>query len=122
MVDIKDVRISNAAFAASRTSLVAVFVGATSGIGLQTLQQVARTSFKPTVYILGRSRNSAAPLLRQLKASNPDATLNFIETEISLIKNVDKATDEILAKESKVDLLFLSPGGISLGGRNGKFL
>lgn len=120
MVNIKDVRSSNAAFKASKSSVVAVFVGATSGIGLATAKSLADASVNPTLYILGRSKVSAAPLLGDLAKINPQATINFIETEISLIKNVDKACDEIGSKEKKVDLLFMSPGGVTFSGRVGK--
>jgi NADP-dependent 3-hydroxy acid dehydrogenase YdfG len=119
MVNIKDVRVSNAAFKASKPSVVAVFVGATSGIGLATAKHLADASVDPTLYILGRSKLSATPLLNDLAQINPQATINFIETEISLIKNVDKACEEIVSKEKKVDLLFLSPGGVTFGGRVG---
>lgn len=119
MVNIKDVRVSNAAFKASKPSVVAVFVGATSGIGLATAKHMADASVDPTLYILGRSKISATPLLNDLAQINPQATINFIETEISLIKNVDKACEEIVSKENEVDLLFLSPGGVTFGGRVG---
>lgn len=122
MVQIKDIRVSNAAFKASKVSLVAVFVGATSGIGLATLKLLAETTVTPTLYVLGRSKRAATPLLDDLAKINPQTTVNFIETEVSLIKNVDKVCEEIAAKEKKVDILFLSPGGISLGGRDGMFL
>lgn len=121
MVNITDVRVSNAAFKASHTSLVAVFVGATSGIGLATLKLLAEVAVKPRLHILGRSKSSSSTLLADLKKINPHATINFIETEISLIKNVDIACEEIVSKENRVDILFLTPGGISLGGRNGKY-
>jgi NADP-dependent 3-hydroxy acid dehydrogenase YdfG len=121
MVNIKDIRASNAAFKQSNSGLVAVFVGATSGIGLGTLKQFAKNANAPTVYILGRSKSAAKPLLDGISASNPKAVFNFIETEVSLIKNVDKAVDEIKSKEQKVDILFLSPGYLSWEGRKGKF-
>lgn len=120
MVKIEHVRASNAAFKASGPPLVAVFVGATSGIGLATLKHLAGASTSPILYTLGRSKTAAAPILKELAKINPRATVHFIETEISLIKNVDKACDEIISKERRVDLLFLSPGGVTLAGRDGK--
>jgi len=122
MVSIKHVRLSNSTFkAAKEPGLVVVFVGATSGIGLGTAKAFTKNAYKPTVYLIGRSKKSATPLLDELKASNPEATINFIETEISLIKNVDNATDEIKSKEKKVDILHVSPGYLSFGGRLGQF-
>ncbi|KAK2771648.1 hypothetical protein FQN52_005404 [Onygenales sp. PD_12] len=41
----------------------------------------------------------------------------FIEADVSLIKNVDSACKEIRAKEERLNLLFMTPGGISLSGR-----
>jgi NADP-dependent 3-hydroxy acid dehydrogenase YdfG len=120
MVNIKNIRVSNAAFKSSKSSVVAVFVGATSGIGLATAKQLAGAAVDPTLYILGRSKAAAAPLLDDLTRINPRAKINFIETEISLIKNVDKVCDEIISKEKKVDLLFMSPGGVTFGNRVGK--
>ncbi len=102
------------------SGLVAVFVGATSGIGLGTLKQFSRYAQAPKVYVLGRSKKAATPLLEEIKKINPEGTFEFIETEISLIKNVDLACDEIKAKEKKVDILFTSPGYLALGGRQGK--
>ena len=123
MVNIKDVRKSNLAFKLSghASGLVAVFVGATSGVGMGTLKQFAKYATAPKVYVIGRSKTGATPLLNDLKALNPEATFEFIETEISLIKNVDLACDEIKSKEKKVDILFMSPGYLSFDGRQGVF-
>ena len=120
MVAIKDVRISNAAFKASKESsgLVAVFVGATSGIGMGSLKALARKAHEPKVYILGRSKRAAAPLLIELGTLNPQATYVFIETEVSLMRNVDMACEQIKSNEKKVDILFMSPGYLGFGGRN----
>ncbi|KAL2067968.1 hypothetical protein VTL71DRAFT_16066 [Oculimacula yallundae] len=119
MVNIKDIRKSNAAFKSSNqaSGLVAVFVGATSGIGMGSLRQFAKNAKAPKIYILGRSKSAASPLLNEIKTLNPEGIYEFIETEISLIKNVDKACDEIKSKETKVDLVFTSPGFLAFGGR-----
>jgi NAD(P)-dependent dehydrogenase (short-subunit alcohol dehydrogenase family) len=121
MVNIRDVRKSNLAFKLSghASGLVAVFVGATSGIGMGTLKQYAKYAQGGKAYIVGRSKNATEPLLNELKASNPKGTFEFIETEISLIKNVDLACEEIKSKEKKIDILFLSAGFLAYGGRNG---
>lgn len=124
MVSIKDVRTSNETFKASSqaSGLVAVFVGATSGIGMGSLKKFSKNASAPTVYVVGRSKKAATPLLDEIKASNPEGTFNFIETEISLIKNVDDACDEISSKEEKVDLIFTSPGYLAFEGRKGMLL
>ena len=120
MVNIKDVRTSNASFKESKESLVAVFVGGTSGIGKGTLRQFAKHAYAPKVYVVGRSKSSAQPLLDELSTSNPQGNFIFLETEISLMKNVDKVCEEIKSKEKSLDLLFMTPGYLSFEGRNGK--
>ena len=124
MVNIKDVRKSNLDLKLSghASGLVAVFVGATSGIGMGTLKQYAKYAQGSAAYILGRSKKAAQPLLDELKASNPNGTFEFIETEISLIKNVDLACEQIKAKVKKVDILFMSAGFLAYGGRIGMLL
>ncbi|KAN0103058.1 NAD(P)-binding protein [Hyaloscypha variabilis] len=119
MVNISLVRKSNLDFKLSghASSLVAVFVGATSGIGLGTLKQYAKYTQGSKAYIIGRSKSATQPLLDRLQESNPTGTFEFIQTEVSLIKNVDLACEEIKAKEKKVDILFLSPGFLAWGGR-----
>lgn len=120
MVDIKAVRESNAKFKATcPPGLVALFVGGTSGIGKGTLIQFVKHANAPTVYLIGRSKAAASSLLTSLQELNPQSIVIFIETEISLIKNVDKVCEQIKAKEKKVDLIFLSPGYLSFEGRQG---
>jgi NADP-dependent 3-hydroxy acid dehydrogenase YdfG len=120
MVSIKYVRASNAAFKESKESLTAVFVGGTSGIGMGTLKQFVAHAHAPKVYVIGRSKKTSQCLLDELATSNSQASVVFLETEISLMKNVDKVCEEIKARESKVDLLFMTPGYLSFEGRNGK--
>lgn len=120
MVNIRDVRASNASFKQSKESLVAVFVGATSGIGMGTLKQFAKNAYAPKVYVVGRSKSAAQPLLDEITNSNPQGIFVFLETEISLMKKVDEVCEEIKSRESKIDLLFVSPGYLSFEGRNGE--
>ena len=121
MVSLKDVRASNARFKEKAIpGLVALFIGGTSGIGKGTLIQFAKNANAPIVYLVGRSKASATPLLNELESLNPNGTFTFIETQISLIKNVDRVCDEIKAKEQKLDIIFLSTGFLTLqGGRQG---
>jgi NADP-dependent 3-hydroxy acid dehydrogenase YdfG len=122
MVNIKAVRASNSLLKDSKygTNVVAVFVGATSGIGMGTLKQFAKLTTSPKAYIAVRSIQAATPLLKELEASNPQGTFILYETQISLMKNVDKMCDEIKQKEKKVDIVFVSPGYLSFDNRNGK--
>jgi NADP-dependent 3-hydroxy acid dehydrogenase YdfG len=119
MVALKDISLSNEAFRSSKRHITALFVGGTSGVGKGTLIQLARHALAPTIYMVGRSKESAQPLLNELNSFNSEATYIFIETEVSLIKNVDVVCEQVKAQEKKLDLLFMSAGYPSLDGRNG---
>ncbi|RAL62318.1 hypothetical protein DID88_004884 [Monilinia fructigena] len=111
--------LSNATFKSTSTpGIVAVFAGATSGIGMGTLKAFIKNANAPKAYIIGRSESAAASLLEDLRLSNASATLNFLPGEISLIKEVDRLCNEIKSKEKRVNFIFLSPGYLSWGGRN----
>ena len=118
-VTLEQVRTSNAKLKTYTSGLVALFIGATSGIGKGTLTQLARFADAPIVYIVGRSESAFAPHLKELETLNPQGKFIFTETQISLIKNVDQICDEIKQKERKLDILFLSAGCPLWGGING---
>lgn len=54
MVALEIIRASNAQFKNLPPGLVAVFVGATSGIGESTLKQFCRQTVRPRLYFVGR--------------------------------------------------------------------
>src|SRR5579859_1558327 len=117
MVSLKGIRLSNDAFKAGKRDIIALFVGGTSGVGKGTVIQLAKyTPGALTVYITGRSEKSATPLLEELKRLKTDGNFIFIETEVSLIQNVDAVCEQIKAKEKTLDLLFMSAGFLSLNG------
>jgi len=117
MVSIQEVRTSNSTLKSRASGLVALFVGATSGIGLGTLKALAKNFNAPKVYIVGRSAAKSQDILAELKSLNPTGTFTFLEGEVSLIKQVDKVCAEVLQKESHLDLLFMSPGFVEFGER-----
>ena len=45
--------------------------------------------------------------------------MHFIRTDCSLLSNVDVACREIQAQEPKINLLFMTPGFLSMKGRQG---
>jgi NAD(P)-dependent dehydrogenase (short-subunit alcohol dehydrogenase family) len=117
MVSLDLVRRANANLGSRLPKPVALFVGGTSGIGRSTLRQLALNTKAPTAYIVGRSESNAKPLLKELRQLNPLGSYNFIEADVSLISNVDKACESIKKHEKALDLLFMTPGGLSLVGR-----
>ncbi|KAL2797100.1 hypothetical protein BJX66DRAFT_335287 [Aspergillus keveii] len=118
MPSLNTIRTSNSLLRSTLKSPTALFVGGTSGIGQSTLRQLARHTESPTAYIIGRSETRAKPFLSELRGINAQGKFHFIEADVSLVRNVDVACREILGKEKKLNFLFMTPGGISLGGRN----
>ena len=119
MVNLKHITTSNRVLQSVPPGLVAVFAGATAGIGRATLQQFARNANGPRAYIIGRSNEKGSHIIAELKTINPMGTYVFIQGQISLIKEVDRVCEAIKKFESHVDILCMSPGYLSLSGRNG---
>ncbi|KLJ11878.1 hypothetical protein EMPG_12971 [Blastomyces silverae] len=117
MVSLATVRASNQRLKAAIPGITALFVGGTTGIGQSTLRQLAIHSEKPKVYIIGRNKEKASPFLAELGKLNPGGSFQFIETDVSLMRNVDRACELIKDKEDRLNMLFMTPGGISLSGR-----
>ncbi|KAK4666636.1 hypothetical protein QC763_302000 [Podospora pseudopauciseta] len=93
--------------------LVAVFVGGTSGIGETTMKQLAKNTVEPRIYLVGRSREAATRIVAELHDLNPAGEYHFIQADVSLLHAVDWVCREIQARESVVNLLFLTPGVVS---------
>jgi NADP-dependent 3-hydroxy acid dehydrogenase YdfG len=71
MVSLLDVQSSNSRIASALPlGLVAVFVGATSGIGETSLKQFARHVRLPRVYFVGRSQEAGDGIAAECKALN----------------------------------------------------
>ncbi|KAK3333002.1 hypothetical protein B0T19DRAFT_473762 [Cercophora scortea] len=117
MVNLEFVRGHNAALKAQTPGLVAVFTGATKGIGAAAALALAKHLNKPAIYIVGRNEEqfnvSQQP---RLQALNSDARIVFIRADITLLREIDRVCALIAAVESKVDLLFMSPGFVPVNG------
>ena len=119
-LSISDIRSLNKHLS-SQTNLTAVFVGATNGIGLGILEAFTRHIPAPRAIVLGRSKEAFASKLKKLEQINPKLDLTFIETDVSLLKNVDRVSAEIKGLVPQINLLFLSAGYINFGARDGKY-
>ncbi|KAI9878588.1 MAG: hypothetical protein M1830_000499 [Pleopsidium flavum] len=118
MVSIEAIRASNAALSRLPPGLVALFVGATSGIGESTLKQFYLHTTRSRVYFVGRNETAANKIIHELKNLKPDNEITFFKNDVSLLKNVDQVCAAITQKEKKLNLLFLTPGFLSLKARD----
>ncbi|KAK0272011.1 hypothetical protein LTS16_001979 [Friedmanniomyces endolithicus] len=116
MVALNIVEESNARIKYVASELVAVFVGATNGVGETTVRRFAKYATRPRVYIIGRSEEAGNRIKQECKALNPEGTFVFIQRDTSLMRNVDAVCDEIRKKEEEVNLLFLTIGTLEVDG------
>ncbi|CAN8098026.1 unnamed protein product [Discula destructiva] len=115
MVALQSIQVSNAQIArAFPAGLVAVFAGATAGIGEIALQNFAQHTTKPRIYIVGRSEEACDRLGIDLKKVNPGGEYIFIRSDISLIRNVDDVCAKIKSRETAINVLFMSQGTLNM--------
>jgi NAD(P)-dependent dehydrogenase (short-subunit alcohol dehydrogenase family) len=124
MVTLTEVQASNGQLDKTTCPRVAVFVGATSGIGRATLTRLmmaTKGKFSSKVYLVRRRQSAKRTdaLLDSLRAINPAAEVISIEGEVALLSEVQRICNEIKAKESSLDLLYNSAGYVPFGGRDG---
>ncbi|KAI0810322.1 hypothetical protein GGR55DRAFT_646162 [Xylaria sp. FL0064] len=116
MVTLEAIRESNSRIATSLPSrLVAVFVGATSGIGETTLRNFVQQTRQPCIYFLGRRETEGSRIRTELEKINPEGEYHFLKYDVSLLKNVDEACRQIRGRESAINLLFLTSGTLVTG-------
>jgi NAD(P)-dependent dehydrogenase (short-subunit alcohol dehydrogenase family) len=114
-VPLAAVRASNSSLSKQK-GLIALFVGGTSGIGESTLRAFAKETSGSKIYLIGRSEEAAA----KIKETEAEADIDFIKADLTLLSEVDRVCDIVQQKETKVNLLFMSPGILTTQGRTGK--
>ena len=97
MVKYAQVQASNAQLSAQK-GLVAVFAGATSGIGEYSVLAFARNTAGARIYILGRSQAAADRITKQIEAYGTGASVTFIQSDLSLIKSIDATLNRRFAE------------------------
>ncbi|KAF9528654.1 hypothetical protein CPB83DRAFT_854040 [Crepidotus variabilis] len=128
MVSLASIKSSNVNAATTLpTRPVALFVGGTSGIGEGMARALARhTNGNADIIIVGRNKDAAQGILSSLPLPEPGTsstpsptpvTREFIQCDVTRMKNVHTATQHILSKYSKLNYLIISTGILTLAGR-----
>ncbi|KAF6742574.1 hypothetical protein DFP72DRAFT_937922 [Ephemerocybe angulata] len=95
---------------------VGVFVGGTSGIGQGMAEAFARmTKGRANIVIVGRNQTAAEAIIAKLPQA-AESKYEFVKCDATLMRNVEAASKEILAKHSKINFLVMSPGFLSFKG------
>ncbi|KAF5655193.1 hypothetical protein F25303_782 [Fusarium sp. NRRL 25303] len=109
MVSLSQVQQTNASAASKLPAgLVAVFAGATAGIGETGLKAFTKYTTQPKIYYIGRSQEAGDRLQIELKELNPEGEYVFIKKDMSLLKNVDEVCRDIKSRETVLNVLFLN--------------
>lgn len=112
MVTYAEIQASNALINDATAPRVAVFVGATSGIGKLTIKAFVATGASMRIYLIGRksSEERTNSFIQELHAINLKAEVIWTEGEISLLAETKRVCEVIKTKEPRIDLLFLTAG------------
>jgi NAD(P)-dependent dehydrogenase (short-subunit alcohol dehydrogenase family) len=116
--------------------LVVAIVGGTSGIGSYIAKTFAsvfsKHGSKLRVYIVGRTSSRAEALLKDVRATSPDAQWRFIKaSDLALMSDVDAVCAKIKESEEKdpfkggeprIDMLYMSQAISPLAPSPRKFL
>lgn len=101
---------------------VAIFLGGTSGIGQALAQAFARyTKGNAHIILCGRNQAAAESTIASFPkptASDPAVRHEFVQCDATLMKNVESTTSSLLARLPKVNFLVLSPGFLTMKGRD----
>ncbi|CEI41403.1 hypothetical protein FVEN_g3608 [Fusarium venenatum] len=115
MVSLSNIHQTNASAASKLPpGLVAVFAGATAGIGETALKAFAKHAPRPKIYFIGRSQEAGDRLQIELKDLNPEGSYVFIQKDMSLLKNADEVCRDIKSKETALNVLFMSQGTLRM--------
>ncbi|KAK5109791.1 hypothetical protein LTR62_006524 [Meristemomyces frigidus] len=132
MVPLPLVHSTNLTYTSSRP-LVAVFIGATSGIGENTLRQLCFSHGKQgaglRIYLIGRNALAAERIFDDCKrvCSGGRAEVKFVFVQVedlTLLRGVEGGCREVLAlereragkEEARIDFLCLTQGFVRFGG------
>lgn len=115
MVSLEVIRSSNRRLDSLPANLVAVFVGATSGIGETAMKQFVKHANAPKVYFVGRTTTWADRIKKELQILNAKGTYIFLRCDASLLNSVDEVCKELSDREDSINLLFLSIGTLITG-------
>jgi len=114
MVSYSDIKLNNESLASSGGGPVAAFIGATAGIGYEAFLALLRYTTSPTVYLVGRGESRLDSQIAAAKQLNPNAKLiPIVADDLTLVKDAQRAADQIAAQADHLDLLVTSQGFIS---------
>jgi NAD(P)-dependent dehydrogenase (short-subunit alcohol dehydrogenase family) len=110
-----------------QTPPVALFAGATAGLGEATLRAYARTHRTARIYLVGRNAAAAARIeadVRSARGADGGGDVVFLQADLSLLANARAVVGAFVAREggeavARLDFLCMSQGFLTLKPRMG---
>jgi hypothetical protein len=91
------VKKSNANIADANSPRVIVLVGATAGIAKATLILLVAKKPPLKIYIIGRNELGHKPFLEELRSSNLNSTITWLEGQVSLLSETQRSCNKSLS-------------------------
>ncbi|KAJ1311775.1 hypothetical protein OPQ81_010243 [Rhizoctonia solani] len=117
MPSLSIVRAANLA-AVPKYRATALFLGGTSGVGQATAEALAQVTHGNSHIILCGRNKAAADKIIQGFPKTPDSTYEFEQCDATLMSNVRSTTSSLVQRLPKLNYLVLSPGFLTLKGRD----
>lgn len=86
-----------------------IITGATDGIGLAAAKSIAAKGYH--VCLIGRNPDKGKKAIDEIVSFSKNENLDFLECDLSLVKNVKNLSNQIKEKYSKIDVLLNNAGG-----------
>ncbi|KAK2625374.1 hypothetical protein QTJ16_005743 [Diplocarpon rosae] len=87
-----------------------IFVtGGNVGLGKQTILQLSQHN-PSRIYLAARSPSKAAHAIQDIQSLVPSAPVTYIHCDLASLSSVQTCAREFVARESRLDLLFLNAG------------
>ncbi|KAF2135231.1 uncharacterized protein K452DRAFT_293377 [Aplosporella prunicola CBS 121167] len=93
----------------SLTGKVIFITGGTSGLGAESVQQLAQKQPR-AIYLSGRNAKNAEALIERVKAVAPTTPLHFIQCDLASLPSVAAAAAQFLAASDRLDILMCNAG------------
>ncbi|CAE6428542.1 unnamed protein product [Rhizoctonia solani] len=96
----------------------ALFLGGTSGVGQAVAEALAQvTNGNSHIVLCGRNKSAANKIFEGLPKA-PDSKYEFEQCDAALMSNVRNTTSSLVGRLPKLNYLVLSPGFLTLKGRD----
>ncbi|KAE8151821.1 retinol dehydrogenase 11 [Aspergillus avenaceus] len=88
---------------------VIFITGGTAGLGAESTVQLAKHA-PARIYISGRNAKSAESVIKQVADTGSTTEVSFIECDLASLASVKTAAENLLARESRLDILMCNAG------------